>query len=93
MIGGAVAFRDVKSFDADLMRDGDRQDVDGRGGGGLGVCGALQERGELAVALVAPSTDDKSEPASLKPLQIDPLEVKPLEGTDSEESDGAENVR
>ena len=54
---------------------------------------ALQERGEVAVALVTPSTDEKSEPASLKQLQIDRLEVKPLEGTESEASGGAENMR
>jgi hypothetical protein len=53
----------------------------------------LQERGEVAVALVTPSSDAKGEPANLKRLQIDPLEVKPLQGTQSEESDGAENMR
>jgi hypothetical protein len=53
----------------------------------------LQERGDVAVALVTPASDVKGEPASLKRLQIDPLEVKPLEGTESEGSDGAENMR
>src|SRR5260370_39055017 len=49
MVGGAVAFGDVKSFDADVIRDGDRQDVDGRGGGGLGDFAALQEGGEAGI--------------------------------------------
>jgi hypothetical protein len=53
----------------------------------------LQERGEMAVALVTPSTPEKGAPASLEPLQINQLEVKPLEGAQSEESDGAENMR
>jgi hypothetical protein len=53
----------------------------------------LQERGEMAVALVTPATPEKGEPASLEPLQINRLEVKPLEGTKSEASDGAENIR
>jgi len=53
----------------------------------------LQERGDVAVALVTPSSDAKGEPAGLKRLQIDSLEVKPLEGTESEESDGAEDMR
>jgi hypothetical protein len=52
----------------------------------------LQERGDVAVALVTPSSDAKGEPASLEPLQINRLEVKPLEGTKSEASDGAENI-
>jgi hypothetical protein len=54
---------------------------------------ALQERSDVAVALVTPSNHEKDESSSLKPLQIDRLEVKPLEGTESEESGGAENIR
>src|SRR5260370_113036 len=53
----------------------------------------LRERGDVAIALVTPSSDAKGGPASLKRLQIDPLEVKLLEGTESEESDGAGNRR
>jgi hypothetical protein len=49
MVGRAVAFGDVNSFDAGPMRDSERQDSDGRGGGGLGVYGALQEGGEPGI--------------------------------------------
>ncbi|MCU1252786.1 MAG: hypothetical protein JWQ49_5815 [Edaphobacter sp.] len=49
MVGGTVAFCDVESFDAGLMRDSDRQDADRRGGGGLSAGGALQEGGEPGI--------------------------------------------
>lgn len=50
----------------------------------------LQERREVAVALVMPAPPTKDEPASLDPLQINGLEIKLLAGTESEQSDGAE---
>jgi predicted anti-sigma-YlaC factor YlaD len=53
----------------------------------------LQMRGGVAVALVRPSADEKTEPAGLERLQIARLEVKPLEGTESEASDGAKSIR
>jgi hypothetical protein len=50
----------------------------------------LQERREVAVALVAPAMPTKDEPASLEPLQIKGLEIKTLEERQTEVSDEAE---
>ncbi len=50
----------------------------------------LQERREVAVALVMPATPTKDESPSLEPLQINGLEIKPLEERQTEASDGAE---
>jgi hypothetical protein len=49
----------------------------------------LQERGDVAVALVPPAPQTKDEPASLEPLQIKELEIKTLEERQTEVSDGA----
>jgi len=50
----------------------------------------LQERREVAVALVAPAIPTKDEPASLEPLQIKGLEIKTLEERQTEVADEAE---
>ena len=50
----------------------------------------LDERREVALALVTPAPPTKDESPSLEPLQINMLEIKPLAGTESEQSDGAE---
>jgi len=50
----------------------------------------LDERREVALALVTPAPPTKDESPSLEPLQINGLEIKPLAGTESEQSDGAE---
>jgi hypothetical protein len=49
----------------------------------------MQERREVAVALVTPAIPTKDEPASLEPLQIKGLEIKTLEERQTEVSDGA----
>jgi hypothetical protein len=48
----------------------------------------LRERGEVAVALVAPATPTKDDSANLERLQIDRLEVKPLARAETEQSNG-----
>jgi len=53
----------------------------------------LQERREVAIALVTPAPQAKDGPASLGLLQINELDIKPLAGTESEQSDGAEQKR
>jgi hypothetical protein len=53
----------------------------------------LQERGDVAVALVTPAPQKKDEPASLEPLQIKELEIKTLEDRQTKASDGAEQKR
>ena len=53
----------------------------------------LQERREVAIALVTPAPQAKDRPASLGLLQINELDIKPLAGTESEQSDGAEQKR
>ena len=53
----------------------------------------LQERREVAIALVTPALQAKDRPASLGLLQINELDIKPLAGTESEQSDGAEQKR
>ena len=50
----------------------------------------LQERKEVAVALMTPATPMKDESAILEPLQINGLEIKPLEERQVETPDGAE---
>ncbi len=50
---------------------------------------ALQERSEVAVALLTPAPQAKDEPASLEPLQIKELEIRTLEERQTEASDGA----
>jgi hypothetical protein len=50
----------------------------------------LQERREVAVALVTPAPQTKNELANLEPLQIKGLEIKTLEERQTEVSDGAE---
>jgi hypothetical protein len=49
----------------------------------------LQERREVAVALLTPATQTKGESAGLEPLQIKELEIKTLEERQTEVSDGA----
>jgi hypothetical protein len=53
----------------------------------------LQERREVALALVTLAPQTKDEPASLEPLQIKGLEIKTLEERQTERSDGAEKNR
>ncbi len=53
----------------------------------------LQERREVAIALVTPAPHAQDRPASLGLLQINELDIKPLAGTESEQSDGAEQKR
>ena len=48
----------------------------------------LDERREVALALVTPAPLTEDESPSLEPLQINGLEIKPLAGTESEQSDG-----
>ena len=50
----------------------------------------LDERREVALALVTPATPTKDESPSLEPLHINGLEIKPLEERQTEASDGAE---
>jgi len=50
----------------------------------------LDERREVALALVTPATPTKDESPNLEPLQINGLEIKPLEERQTEASDGAE---
>ncbi len=50
----------------------------------------MDERREVALALVAPAAPTKDESPSLEPLQINGLEIKPLEKRQTEASDGAE---
>jgi anti-sigma factor RsiW len=85
--GRSTLLRPMTSSQPEVLVPPDERDAFAR------FVAALQERSEVAVALVTPSSDEKDEPAGLKPLQIDRLEVKPLEGTESETSGGAENIR
>jgi hypothetical protein len=53
----------------------------------------LDERREVARALVTPAAPTKDESPSLEPLQINGLEIKPLEERQTEASNGAEQER
>jgi len=85
--GHSTLLRPVASSQAEVLVPPDEREAFAR------FVATLQERGDVAVALVTPSSDAKGEAAGLKRLQIASLEVKPLEGTESKESDGAENMR
>lgn len=85
--GQSTLLRTVASSEPEVLVPPDEREAFSR------FVATLQERGDVAVALVTPSSDSKGGPAGLKRLHIDSLEVKPLEGTESEESGGAENMR
>jgi hypothetical protein len=51
---------------------------------------AMRGRREMALALLTPATQTKTDPAGFEPLQINRLEVKPLAASESGQSDGAE---
>jgi hypothetical protein len=81
--GNSTVFHPVASSQPEVLVPPDEREALAR------FIVVLQERREVALALVTPPPQTKDEPASLEPLQIDGLEIKPLEERQTEASEGA----
>ena len=79
----STPLRPVASSQAEVLVPPDEREALAR------FVATLQERGDVAVALLTPAPQTKDEPASLEPLQIKELEIKTLEERQTEVLDGA----
>ncbi len=80
----STLLRPVASSQPDVLVPPDEREAFSR------FVAVLDERREVALALVTPAPLTKDESPSLEPLQINGLEIKPLQERQTEASDGAE---